>query len=133
MPTGLESTMQDTTASPTGYGLKGRHRRGHRKHTAEAAFDPAERRHYVYRLFDAAGDAVYIGRSQAPMDRLRAHHAAGAEWAPRVVGIEAWGPYTWADVLRREREAITAARPPGNKDFVTRKTHVPPVLTKVGA
>lgn len=83
---------------------------------------------YVYRLYDGAGDAVYIGRSSQPMKRLREHHATGAEWAPRVVGIDVWGPFNFADVLRLEREAITRERPPGNKDFVLTKTHLPVAL-----
>lgn len=90
---------------------------------------PREARiNYVYRLYDAAGAAVYIGRSSQPMKRLREHHSTGAEWAPRVMGIDIWGPFNFADVLRLEREAITNERPPGNKDFVLTKTYIPVAL-----
>ena len=90
----------------------------------ERQFTPLEAQvNYIYRLYDRAGDAVYIGRSKNPLARLRAHHASGAEWAKRVVGIEAWGPFNWADALRLERDAITAERPPGNKEFVINKRY----------
>lgn len=83
---------------------------------------------YIYRLTDAAGEVLYIGRSVNPLDRLKAHHRTGAEWASRAVGVEAWGPFHWEDAVRLEREAITAERPPGNKDFVITKTRPAPVL-----
>lgn len=87
-----------------------------------------ERVNYVYRLLDAAGQAVYIGRSVDPLARLKMHHATGAEWAASVVGIEAWGPFHWDDVVRLERDAIMRERPPGNKEFVIRNTYRAPVL-----
>lgn len=83
---------------------------------------------YVYRLYASDGTVLYIGRSMRPFERLRAHHASGAEWAARVTGIDIWGPYNWADVLRNERDAITAERPIGNKEFVINKTHRLPEL-----
>lgn len=95
----------------------------------ERKFTPPEARvNYIYRLFDNQGRAVYIGRSCDPLARLKAHHASGAEWAQLVVGIEVWGPFNWADALRLERDAITAERPPGNKEFVINKRYRPASL-----
>lgn len=91
-------------------------------------FDPDEKRYYVYRLLDAAGDVLYIGRSCDPLARLKQHHASGADWPSRVVQIEGTGPYTWAEVVKEERDAIMAARPPFNKEFVANKTYRPPPL-----
>lgn len=101
---------------------------GKGKHTKE--FDPEAKRYYVYRLIDADGGVLYIGRSCDPLGRLKSHHATrGIDWPSRVVQIEGVGPYNWAEVIRAERDAIMAERPPFNKDFVVRKTHRPPTLT----
>lgn len=98
------------------------------------AYTPPEARvNYVYRLYDENGDALYIGRSVRPLERLKSHHASGAEWATRVVGIDAWGPFDWPTVLRLERDAITAERPPGNKEFVINKFRRPPEMTPPSA
>lgn len=92
--------------------------------------DPNERRYHVYRCIDAAGEVLYIGRSCNPLARLRQHHATrGIDWPSRVVQIEGYGPFTWDEVVREERDAIMAARPPFNKDFVVTKTYRNPPLT----
>lgn len=103
------------------------HYRGKGKHTKP--FDPDAKRYYVYRLIDAEGQVLYIGRSCDPLGRLKAHHAArGIDWPSRVVQIEGDGPYTWAEVVKAERDAIMAERPPHNKEFVLTKTYRPPSL-----
>lgn len=38
---------------------------------------------YVYRLFDAAGELLYVGASRTPLRRLRAHQS-GQAWWPEV-------------------------------------------------
>jgi predicted GIY-YIG superfamily endonuclease len=83
--------------------------------------DLTEVRYFIYWLYDADGQVVYIGRSCDPISRLRAHHTTGAEWAPRVVQIEWRGPFTWPEACKRERDAIDRAQPPGNRMYV--RTH----------
>lgn len=80
--------------------------------------DPSLRRYFVYRLTDASGGCLYVGRSCTPLSRLKAHHATEADWPTGVVQVEAWGPYTWDEAVRRERLAIEAEQPPFNTMFV---------------
>jgi hypothetical protein len=96
-----------------------RHHRDYGKRKVE--FDPDALRYHVYYLYDAEGRLLYIGRSCDPLGRLRAHHA-NADWASQVASIDGHGPYTWAEVVRREREEILSKRPPHNIDGVTKNT-----------
>lgn len=93
-----------------------------RRKPRRESIDPGAVRYYVYRLRDAAGHILYIGRSCDPLARLKGHHATGAEWPSRVVQIEGHGPYTWDEAVRRERQEILRERPPHNIDGVTKKT-----------
>lgn len=83
--------------------------------------DPDAQRYHVYHLYDATGALLYVGRSCAPLARLKAHHAK-AEWASRVVEIEGHGPYAWAEAVQRERADILRMKPPHNIDGVIRNT-----------
>lgn len=108
--------MDESTARPR------RRRRHHREYGKTAKpFDPDEKRYHVYRLYDAAGQLLYIGRSFDPLMRLRTHHA-NTEWASKVVAMDGHGPYTWDEVVRREREEILTKRPAHNIDGVLKNT-----------
>lgn len=102
------------------YPPSGRRERRLAREARRSDWDPAARRYFVYRLLDADGDCLYIGRSCAPLNRLRDHHASGAEWPTRVVQVDAVGPFTWNEVVKREYEAIVDERPPHNVMGVTR-------------
>ena len=94
-----------------------------RRKAPRQEIDPKAERYYVYRLYAADGQLLYIGRSYDPLQRLRSHHASAADWPAKVVEIEGHGPYTWDEAVRREREEILRKRPPHNIDGVTKKTN----------
>jgi hypothetical protein len=73
-------------------------------------------RYFVYRLSDAAGRCLYIGRSYNPAARLL-QHIQQTQWARQVAEIDAWGPYAWGASIRHEREFIASERPPHNVTY----------------
>lgn len=94
-------------------------RRRYVRQSPPRTYDPGELRYFVYRLSDAEGRALYVGRSDNPEGRLRTHRAS-TDWAKAVVLLETWGPYTWADVVTKERERIEAEQPLHNRMHVAR-------------
>lgn len=93
-----------------------------RRKVQRPPIDPDARRYYIYRLYDATGALLYIGRSCRPLQRLKGHHASGADWPKAVVQIDAEGVYAWDEAVQRERQAILSERPRHNIDGVTKKT-----------
>lgn len=85
----------------------------YRRPRENAVYDSPERRVYVYRLNNAAGDCLYIGRSVDPVARLRAH-LSNTTWASQVMEVEANGPHSWAESVVLERESIKREQPPHN-------------------
>lgn len=85
------------------------------------SIDLAAERYYIYRLYDEDGQLLYIGRSCNPEARKRSHELSEADWVHLIatMTVDLGGPYTWADACRAERDAITAAKPPHNREFIT--------------
>jgi GIY-YIG catalytic domain len=87
--------------------------------------DHTVERYMVYRLHDAAGTPVYIGRSCNVPGRIRAHYANAQSSNPEIRERAAWifdvrrvsmvGPFTWKEAVRVERAEIEAHRPRGNR------------------
>ncbi|MBZ6252189.1 GIY-YIG nuclease family protein [Streptomyces olivaceus] len=66
----------------------------------------------VYRLFDAAGELLYVGMSKDPMHRWEEHRAN--RWWPKVTAYDVtWHP-SRALAREAERDAIVAGAPPYN-------------------
>lgn len=89
--------------------------------------DLAARRYYIYRLSDADGGCVYVGRSCQPLTRLREHHRT-TDWAASVVQIETWGPLTWREACEAERTMVYASKPTANRMYVHTHTYKEPRL-----
>jgi excinuclease UvrABC nuclease subunit len=80
---------------------------------------------FVYRLLDAAGEVLYVGKTFDVVQRLRQHHKdvrnpttplrrAKAEWFFTVRSVDISGPYTNRGALAVERIDIAALNPRGN-------------------
>ena len=82
-------------------------------------------RYFVYRLHDAAGAVLYVGRSCNVKARIRAHLSDAQssmpefnhkrEWVYNVRRVSMVGPFTWDDACRVERAEIEAHQPRGNR------------------
>ena len=72
------------------------------------------RQYFVYRLHDAAGNVVYVGRSCDVAGRIRRHHAVGKPWIFDVRSVTMLGPFTWDEVVVEERQEIERLEPRGN-------------------
>lgn len=88
-------------------------------------------RYFVYRLYDAAGQVVYIGRSCNVAKRIRAHvsdakhycepaRQSKAEWVHDIRDVSMRGPFTWDEAVREERAEIECFQPRGNRDLTAR-------------
>lgn len=88
-------------------------------------------RYFVYRLHDAEGRVLYVGRSSNPAGRIREHHreatadylptaARKALWFVDVRSVSMTGPYTWDGAIVRERDEIERFQPSGNIDLTAR-------------
>lgn len=66
---------------------------------------PNERRHYVYRAFNAAGELLYVGRTIDPVERARAHRRS-SPWVSQVERVRMFGPLTYEKSKDVEREAL---------------------------
>lgn len=92
-----------------------------------APIDPDAKRYMIYRLHDAAGVVVYVGRSCDVANRIRAHHSSATHHLPEVAERSAWlfdartvsmvGPYTWDEACKVERHEIETHQPRGNRQF----------------
>lgn len=67
--------------------------------------------HYVYRLYDATGDLLYVGCSADPFKRFKGHRAENRHWIEDVVRgrISVFPTSTLAH--EAEREAIRTEHP----------------------
>lgn len=70
--------------------------------------------HFMYRMYDAAGDLLYLGIAYEPLARIPGHRRK--PWADevRTVTIEPMGPLVRYEALRVENETIQAERPRHN-------------------
>lgn len=85
-------------------------------------------RHFVYRLHDASGSVLYVGRSCNVAQRIRAHMSEAcldstkairkALWLGDVRTVSMFGPFGWDDAVREERAEIERLQPHGNLQFV---------------
>jgi excinuclease UvrABC nuclease subunit len=70
--------------------------------------------HWLYRMFNDAGELLYIGVTVNPKTRMsqwRTRSNANAGWFRSVVRID-WQQYAnWTAVTRAEREAIADEQP----------------------
>lgn len=74
-----------------------------------------QRSHFVYRLWDAEGRLLYVGRSRRPVDRMREHKVDGRPMH-MVARIAAQGPYPYEQAKALERQAIRTEDPAWNGD-----------------
>lgn len=73
---------------------------------------PSSAQRAVYRLFDEAGELLYVGSSNNPERRWK-QHASDKPWWPEVARKEAiWHP--WRESWDKETEAIRKERPKHN-------------------
>lgn len=85
------------------------------KHEVSIPDDAAPGRHGVYVAFDAAGEVLYIGRTQNLEERLRGHRWT-SEWHQRMRSIE-WTPCVdLVEARRVEKSLISAFRPATNQN-----------------
>lgn len=103
-----------------------------RRYTPGPTVDRTAVRHFVYRLHDAAGAPVYIGRSVDVAARIRAHHDAGKAWLLDVRSVSMIGPMTWDEAVATERQEIAAFQPRGNI-ALTARDHRPMVAMRSAA
>lgn len=80
-----------------------------------ALHDPARRRHFVYRAYDAAGQLLYVGMT-IDLDRRRREHKTNRIWFDQAVRFRIAGPYNYQSARRIERQAINSERPVHNHD-----------------
>lgn len=85
-------------------------------------------RYFIYRLHDAEGRILYIGRSCDVAARIKAHHSDAThrympelsrkrEWLFKARRVSMVGPFTWGEACRVERAEIEAHQPEGNRMF----------------
>jgi hypothetical protein len=72
------------------------------------------RPHAVYRLFNEAGDLLYIGCSHDPKGKRMEHHRADRPWAKEIARVELeWYP-NWSPAILAEYFAIVTEEPKYN-------------------
>lgn len=81
-----------------------------------ANLDPAARKHFVYRCFDATGRLLYVGCTMSPTRREREHRAESRSkrWLPLVAKTRMIGPLPYAVARAIELEAIRTEAPAFN-------------------
>lgn len=67
--------------------------------------------HYIYIAW-AEGDPLYVGCSWNPAQRLASHRRS--KWVPLTTHIDIFGPYSKAEALSLEREAVWVLSPEFN-------------------
>lgn len=85
-------------------------------------------RNFIYRLHDAEGTVLYVGRSCNVAHRIRAHVSEACHEGPKALRKALWlgdvrsvsmfGPFSWDDAVREERAEIERLMPYGNVQFV---------------
>ncbi|MGN7133416.1 GIY-YIG nuclease family protein [Rhodococcoides corynebacterioides] len=73
--------------------------------------DPSLREHYVYRVFDAAGDLLYVGCTKRPEARWKEHRSMSPWWTSRAHTFRQNGPFNYETARAIEREALRVERP----------------------
>lgn len=94
-------------------------------HGRRPPLDRTAVRYFVYTLTDTNGDAVYVGRSCNPRQRIMAHAAearwhADKAWVFDVRNVDLSGPYTWDGAVTAERDTIERLQPRANRDLTAR-------------
>ncbi len=84
------------------------HDQGGENAVAEGQHD-IPRRHFVYWMFDADGEALYVGVTKYPEQRLRQHRRN--PWFPRVASKRMAGPFTKTTALALERQQQDELQP----------------------
>ncbi|MBO9524306.1 MAG: hypothetical protein J7518_22440 [Nocardioidaceae bacterium] len=81
-------------------------------------------RYFVYRVHDAEGVVLYVGRSCNVAARLKAHHRTlthpgqrSASWILDGRSVSMVGPFTWDRACVVERAEIEKFQPVGNRQF----------------
>jgi predicted GIY-YIG superfamily endonuclease len=90
---------------------------------------------YVYRLFDAYGQLLYIGRSKTPEARIAQHRAVAAGWQTVIARWEIERFATMSAALRGQRRAVLAEHPIHEDltcDLVTRPASVYRIFDAAG-
>lgn len=92
----------------------------HRK-PEEPTIDREAVRYFVYRLHDASGAVIYVGRSCDVARRIRAHASYPVRsWITDARDVSMFGPMTWDEAVRAERAEIGRLQPRGNEALTTR-------------
>lgn len=73
--------------------------------------DSDRRDHYVYRMFDADGQLLYIGCTKVLRQRWGTHNAERPHMTRRAVKFKVQGPYTYRVAREIEREALRTEDP----------------------
>lgn len=72
-------------------------------------------RYFVYRLHDAAGRILYIGRSCNVAGRIKSHaEDARKPWMKDARRVSMVGPFNWQGAVDTERDEIETHQPVGN-------------------
>lgn len=99
-----------------------------RRWSPRADLDRNAVRHFIYRLHDANGVVLYVGRSCNVAQRIRGHVSEACHESPKAIrkalwlgdvrGVTMFGPFSWDDAVREERAEIERLTPYGNLQFV---------------
>lgn len=73
--------------------------------------NPADRKHFVYRVFDVNGDLLYVGCSNNPWRRWNEHRTDRPLMTSQAHRFKLAGPYSYHTARRLEREALTTENP----------------------
>lgn len=94
--------------------------------TPRRDIDREASRYFIYRVLDAAGEPIYIGRSCDVRARLRSHYSEATHpHSPAAREAKSWifdarslsmlGPFTWGQACGVERAEIEQHQPRGNR------------------
>ena len=91
-------------------------------------------RYFVYRLHDATGRILYIGRSCDVVARIKSHvkDVERKPWVTDVRRVSMVGPFKWLEAVDAEREEIETHTPVGNIAH-TERDHRPAIAERVAA
>lgn len=73
--------------------------------------DTTIREHFVYRVYDAAGSLLYVGRTKRPNLRWAEHIKSGAPWVTAAARFRVVGPLPYAPAHQLEQRVIRTERP----------------------
>lgn len=82
--------------------------------------DPANRKHYVYRLLTKSGRTIYIGCSMNLKVRLR-EHRQHVVYGDSIARVKCYGPYNYEAARALERQLIEAEEPLFNTEWTRRE------------